>query len=161
MITLPGDGLQNASDPYRDGPRCSPGECTMSNEQQPNPLNPVQRHVDQIVDDLSKDRITPKQRAEIGKALQDAAVRSITKNQQKTFSRPTLESEMAIGNAVEKGPFVCVYDERGRQLFTKTKGTRPGDGLKGYTGTTVDIRYGSVIYTYDEKGREINSVRSY
>jgi hypothetical protein len=51
----------------------------MTDEKQPNPLNPVQRHVDQIVDDLSKGRITPTQRGEIGKALQDAAVRSITR----------------------------------------------------------------------------------
>jgi hypothetical protein len=51
----------------------------MTNEKQPNPLNPVQRHVDQIVDDLSKGRVTPTQRGEIGKALQDAAVQSITK----------------------------------------------------------------------------------
>jgi hypothetical protein len=40
----------------------------MIDEKRPNPLNPVQRHVDQIVDDLSKGRVTPKQRGEIGKA---------------------------------------------------------------------------------------------
>jgi hypothetical protein len=51
----------------------------MTNENQPNRINPVQRHVDQIVEDLTKGRVTPKQRGEIGKALQDAAVQSIAK----------------------------------------------------------------------------------
>ena len=64
---------------------------------------------------------------------------------------------MAIGNAVEKGTLVYVYDEKGRQLFSKSKGGMPGDGLKGYTSSTVNIRHGSLIYTYDEKGRQISS----
>ena len=64
---------------------------------------------------------------------------------------------MAIGNAVEKGSLVYVYDEKGRQLFSKSKGTQPNDGLKGYTSSTVNIRHGSLIYTYDEKGRQLSS----
>jgi hypothetical protein len=51
----------------------------MTDEKQPGQRSPVQQHVDQIVDDLSKGRVTPKQRGEISKALQDAAVQSITK----------------------------------------------------------------------------------
>ena len=51
----------------------------MTDKEKPDAPSPVQRHIDQIVDDLSKDRVTPKQRGEIGKALQDAAVRSITR----------------------------------------------------------------------------------
>jgi hypothetical protein len=31
-------------------------------------------------------------------------------------------------------------------------GSGPNDGLLGFTGSTVTARYGSVIYTYDEKG---------
>ena len=53
-------------------------DATMT-PKKPDAPSPVQRHVDQIVDDLSKGRVTPKQRGEIGKALQDAAVRSITR----------------------------------------------------------------------------------
>ncbi len=64
---------------------------------------------------------------------------------------------MAIGNTVEKGSLVYVYDEKGRQLFTKSKGSQPGDGLKGYTGSTVNIKHGSLIYTYDEKGRQVST----
>jgi hypothetical protein len=52
----------------------------MTDKTKPDPPRPVQQHVDQIVDDLSKGRVTPKQRGEIGKALQDAAVRSITRS---------------------------------------------------------------------------------
>jgi hypothetical protein len=52
----------------------------MTDQKKPDGPSPVQRHVDQIVDDLSKSRVTPKQRGEIGKALQDAAVRSIRRS---------------------------------------------------------------------------------
>lgn len=62
---------------------------------------------------------------------------------------------MPIGNAVERGSVVYVYDERGRVLYTKSRGHGPQDGLKGYTGGTVNIRIGSVIYTFDERGRQL------
>ena len=61
---------------------------------------------------------------------------------------------MAIGNAVQKGSFVYIYDESGRQLATLTAGLGKDDGLKGYTGSTVNVRRGAFIYTYDEKGRQ-------
>jgi len=35
---------------------------------------------------------------------------------------------MSIGNAVERGSLVSVYDEKGRILFTVPRGNRPGDG---------------------------------
>jgi hypothetical protein len=70
---------------------------------------------------------------------------------------PSVERDMAIGNAVERGSTVYVYDEKGRQIFTTSKGSQPGDGLKGYTGGTVNIRRGSTIYTYDVKGRQIST----
>jgi hypothetical protein len=69
--------------------------------------------------------------------------------------RSTGEDQMAIGNAVQRGSFVYVYDEKGRQLRALSAGSMPGDGLKGYTSSTVNIRRGSFIYTYDEKGRQI------
>lgn len=61
---------------------------------------------------------------------------------------------MAIGNAVQRGSFVYVYDEKGRQLCTVSAGSGPNDGLKGYTSSTVNVRRGAFIYTYDEKGRQ-------
>lgn len=58
---------------------------------------------------------------------------------------------MAIGNAVQKGRSVYVYDEKGRILFTKSAGSGKDDGLTGYTNSTVNIRIGNTIYTYNEK----------
>jgi len=62
-----------------------------------------------------------------------------------------------IGSVLEKPLSVVVYDEKGRTLFTKPAGARSGDGLKGYTATTVSIRSRSSIHTYDNRGRTIFS----
>jgi hypothetical protein len=48
-----------------------------------------------------------------------------------------------------------VYDERGTTLFQKAKGSGAKDGLLGFTGSTVTVRFGSIIYPYDEKGMTI------
>ncbi len=64
---------------------------------------------------------------------------------------------MAIGNAVQRGSYIYVYDEKGRQLYVKSAGSGPHDGLKGYTSGTVNIRHGSYIYTYDERGVQRSS----
>ena len=63
---------------------------------------------------------------------------------------------MAIGNTVQKGSYVYIYDEKGRQLAYISAGSGPEDGLKGYTSTTVNIRRGGFIYTYDEKGKQLS-----
>jgi hypothetical protein len=59
---------------------------------------------------------------------------------------------MAIGSAIERGLPIVVFDEHGMSLFSKARGSAPNDGLLGFTGSTVTARYGSVIYTYDERG---------
>lgn len=64
---------------------------------------------------------------------------------------------MAIGNAVQKGSFVYIYDERGHQIGTVNAGSGKNDGLTGYTSSTVNVRRGSFIYTYNEKGRQIST----
>jgi hypothetical protein len=64
---------------------------------------------------------------------------------------------VAIGSAIERGSYICVYDERGTTLFQKARGSGPKDGLLGFTSSTVTARYGSIIYTYDEKGLTIYS----
>ena len=64
---------------------------------------------------------------------------------------------MAIGNAIEKRSYVYVYDEKGRQLASILIGSQPGDGLKGYTSTTVNVQKGSYINTYNEHGTKIGS----
>lgn len=56
---------------------------------------------------------------------------------------------MAITNAVERGTFVYVYGDKGKQLFVK-----PGQ-LHGFTSASIVVRKGGWLYTYDEKGRQI------
>ena len=64
---------------------------------------------------------------------------------------------MAIANAVQRGSTVYVYDEKGRNIFTQFAGSGPNDGLKGYTGNSVNIQRGNTIYTYNDKGRNTNT----
>ena len=49
---------------------------------------------------------------------------------------------MAIGSAIERGSLICVFDEHGITLFSKAKGSGPNDGLLGFTGSTVTVRFG-------------------
>lgn len=64
---------------------------------------------------------------------------------------------MAIGNAVERGNTVYIYDEKGRMTASAISGSGPNDGLKGYTSSTVNIQRGNQIYSYDEQGRMIGA----
>lgn len=50
---------------------------------------------------------------------------------------------MAIGNAVQRGSWVYVYNEKNQQIFIQPAGNGPNDGLKGYTSSTVNIQRGS------------------
>ncbi|MBA8835219.1 hypothetical protein ACCT15_34350 [Rhizobium ruizarguesonis] len=68
---------------------------------------------------------------------------------------------MAIANAVQKGNYVYVYDERGRNICQLPAGNGPKDGLVGFTGSTVSIRRGNNIYTYDEHGRNMFEKHAY
>lgn len=65
---------------------------------------------------------------------------------------------MAIGSALQRGNYVYIYDERGRQLACLSAGSGPHDGLHGYTGGTVSIRRGNYVYTYDERGRQVSCI---
>ncbi len=67
------------------------------------------------------------------------------------------ETTMAISNAVQRGAFVYVYDEKGRAFTSIPAGNGPKDGLKGYTSSTVNVQRGSFTYTYDERGRCIRT----
>lgn len=61
---------------------------------------------------------------------------------------------MAIGNAVQKGGMVYIYDEKGRQ----TGCVSAGDGMTGYTSGSVNVKKGGMIYGYNDKGRQISCV---
>jgi hypothetical protein len=75
----------------------------------------------------------------------------------RTASRIGKDIIMSIGNAVQRGSVVYVYDEKGRQIASISAGSGPKDGLTGYTSSTVNVRRGSVIYTYDAHGRQTAS----
>jgi hypothetical protein len=60
-----------------------------------------------------------------------------------------------IGSALERGSLIAVYDEKGMSLFSKAKGSGPQDGLLGFTGSTVTVRFGSIVYTYGERGQTV------
>ena len=64
---------------------------------------------------------------------------------------------MAIGNAVQRGSFVYIYDEKGHQVTTVPAGNGPQDGLKGYTSSTVNVQRGAFIYSYDERGHQTHT----
>ena len=60
---------------------------------------------------------------------------------------------MAIGSAIERGSVIVVCDELGQMLFTKASGSGPHDGLVGFTNSTVTVRTGLSITTYDKFGQ--------
>ena len=62
---------------------------------------------------------------------------------------------MAIGSVVERGSQIDVFDEHGRTLFSKARGSGPKDGLLGFTSTTVTVRFGSNIFTFGEHGQTL------
>ncbi len=65
---------------------------------------------------------------------------------------------MTIASAVQRGSYVYLYDGSGRQLAAINSDSLPGDGLQGYTGSTVSIRRGPYVYVYDENGRQISAI---
>ena len=57
---------------------------------------------------------------------------------------------MLIGSAVDRGSYVFVYNQEGKQMLSIL-----GD-LEGYTGHSVTVRRNSILYTYDSSGRQIS-----
>ena len=64
---------------------------------------------------------------------------------------------MPIGNAVQRGSVIFVYDESGRQIATISAGSGLGDGLKGYTSSRLNVQRGTVIFSYDDRGRQVGT----
>lgn len=61
---------------------------------------------------------------------------------------------MAIGNAVASGTLVKIFDEKGKQLSAVSL---YGGTLIGFTSNTINIKRGTRIYMYDEKGKPTGS----
>ncbi len=51
-----------------------------------------------------------------------------------------------------------IYDEKGSRTGFVFVGQNPGDGLVGYTSTTVTMKEGPFQVMYDEKGSRIRSL---
>lgn len=63
---------------------------------------------------------------------------------------------MAIGNAVQRGTLIYVYDQHGNPITSiSAPGRWPNDGLKGFDATSINIQKGTLLYTYDEMGHKV------
>jgi len=62
--------------------------------------------------------------------------------------------ERQIATVVERGGFAYVYDEKGSQFLTLAA----GDGVTGYTASTVSIRRGNFVYIFNTKGSQVGTV---
>ena len=67
----------------------------------------------------------------------------------------TSESEASIGNVIDRGGQLFIYDQNGRHI--RTSGIGPNCYLTGYTSSTYSVRNGNVIYTYNVQGRQISN----
>ncbi len=65
------------------------------------------------------------------------------------------KTERRIRRQRNIGPISTEYAK-----FTQSAGNDPDDGLKGYTSGTVNIRRGNFIYTYNEKGHQMNATNA-
>jgi hypothetical protein len=62
--------------------------------------------------------------------------------------------ERQIASVVQRGNFAYVYDAKGSQFLTLSA----GDGVVGFTSTTVSIRRGNFIYIYNTKGSQTSVI---
>ena len=65
---------------------------------------------------------------------------------------------MAIGNAVQRGTLVYIYNDNNNLIGSVPAGNGPNDGLKGYTPSRVNVQRGSLVYSYNENGQLEDSV---
>lgn len=65
---------------------------------------------------------------------------------------------MSIATAETRNGFVYVTNDKGVRIQTIPCGNGPNDGVTGYTSSTVSVRKGDFIYTYNEKGQQISAV---
>jgi hypothetical protein len=73
------------------------------------------------------------------------------------FDQPQERNKnMAIANAIQKGSTVYMYDEKGHQIGQVSA----GDGIHGFTSSSVSIRRGATIFIYDEKGRQTGQTQA-
>ncbi len=59
-----------------------------------------------------------------------------------------------IANVVQRGNFAYAYNAKGSQLFV----IGAGDGIAGFTQSTVSIRRGNFIYIYNSNGGQTSVI---
>lgn len=59
-----------------------------------------------------------------------------------------------IASVVQRGNFLYVYNAKGSQLCA----IAAGDGLAGYTGSSVSVKRGNFVYVFDAKGRQTSVI---
>ena len=64
------------------------------------------------------------------------------------------QSDNAIASIVQRGAFRHVYNAKGSQLSVIVA----GDGVTGYTASSVSVRRGNFIYVFDPKGKQTSVV---
>jgi hypothetical protein len=62
--------------------------------------------------------------------------------------------ENLIASAVQRGNWVYAYNSKGSQLCV----IAAGDGMTGYTGSSVSIKKGNFVYIFDAKGRQTSVI---
>ncbi|WP_139451645.1 hypothetical protein [Campylobacter armoricus] len=63
---------------------------------------------------------------------------------------------ITLAKVSSSGSWVEVYDGS-KKLYSKDINLKRGDALMGFTASSVSIKQGSWIKTYDEKGHQISS----
>ena len=59
-----------------------------------------------------------------------------------------------IASVIQRGNFAYAYNEKGSQIFVLSA----GDGIVGFTQSTVSIRRGNFVYIYNNKGSQVSVI---
>lgn len=70
------------------------------------------------------------------------------------FALGQTKPDNTIASVVQRGAFLYVYNAKGGQLSV----IAAGDGMTGYTASSVNVRRGNFIYVFDAKGKQTSVI---
>lgn len=70
------------------------------------------------------------------------------------FALGQTKPDNIIASVVQRGAFLYVYNDKGGQLSV----IAAGDGMTGYTASSVNVRRGNFIYVFDAKGKQTSVI---
>lgn len=70
------------------------------------------------------------------------------------FALGQTKPDNTIASVVQRGAFLYVYNANGSQLSV----IAAGDGMTGYTASSVSVRRGNFIYVFDPKGKQTSVI---